>query len=240
MSTKNFKSLHLPDDTENLNGLLDAERDTLPSSSELTEAPTFDAEPAADVFYLTRLSSREPSDLVNVDAGRSRTPTIHNAFWIPGKVPSLNDLLAAKGGGSAPVLASLIMRHRPGKGKRSARRFDLYNDIKQDWKRRTIAAIGSPFVRVPSAYFAYLIVEETLKRDPSNIFAAAIKFIEDGLVEAGVIPNDGWAQVLGIRPHCIHRPGRDPGVYVIMSDRPLSEERLVWEYEDTFPIFVAP
>ncbi len=35
-----------------------------------------------------------------------------------------------------------------------------------------------------------------MKRDPSNIAAAAAKFIEDGLIKAGVIENDGWKQVL--------------------------------------------
>jgi hypothetical protein len=52
------------------------------------------------------------------------------------------------------------------------------------------------------------------------------------LVEAGVIPNDGWNNVLGIRVHWVHRKGREPGVYVVMSDGLLSEEQLVVEYED--------
>jgi hypothetical protein len=230
--TKKILALSRPDRSQDADRLVDAERDTLPFSPECVETPPLDTESLTDGFNLARLRPRESSDVPRVDAGRGAV--IHNAFWVAGKVPSLNDLLAAKGGGSAPVLSSLIMRHRPAKGKQRGARFDLYNDIKQDWKRRTVAAVGSPFVRVQSCYFGYVIVEETLKRDPSNICSAAIKFIEDGLKAAGVIPNDGWSNVLGIRMVCIHRVGRPPGVYVVMSNIALSEERLVVEYEETF------
>lgn len=157
---------------------------------------------------------------------------IHNAFWVAGKVPSLNELLDSKS--RAPTaMRSIIMRRKPVKGK-GGERWCEYNEIKQSWKARTVRALGTPFVRVESAYFAYLVVEETMKRDPSNICSAAIKFIEDGLVEAGVIPNDGWKQVKGIRMHCHHRPDRDPGVYVVLSDEPIDERQLVAEYEDHF------
>ena len=156
---------------------------------------------------------------------------IHNAFFVPGKVPSLNELLDARGR-TAPRVASIIMKHLPKKSKAPGIRYDAYNDIKQDWKIRTIGAIGAPFVRVKSAYFGYLVVEETERRDPSNICASAIKFIEDGIVEAGVMKNDGWKQVLGIRVHWICRPKHRPGIYVIMSDEPLTEAQLESEYED--------
>lgn len=234
MASKKSLALPRPDCSEDAEGLSRAERDTLPSTPEITERPSFDAELSADVFHLTRRRSRIPSDVLGIDAGRS--PVIHNAFWIAGKVPSLNDLLDAKSK-NQPRLMSLIMRQKPQKGKNGGARYSVYNDIKQDWKRRTIRAIGSPFVRVDSCFFGYVIVEETLKRDPSNISSSAIKFIEDGLVEAGVIANDGWSQVLGIRTAPIHRPGRDPGVFVVMSNVPLAEERLVFEYEQTLPVF---
>jgi hypothetical protein len=238
VATKEFATLLRSDSPDDSHRLLDGERDTLPSSTELPKAPPFDAELPADAFDLTRRRPAVAGDVSRVDAGRS--PVIHNAFWVAGKVPSLNDLLSAKSGGSAPILSSLIMRYRPGKGKQRGARFNLYNDIKQDWKRRTIKAIGTPFVRVAACYFGYVVVEETLKRDPSNICSAAIKFIEDGLVEAGVIPNDSWGNVLGIRMVCVHRKGRDPGVYVVMSDTPLPEACLVGHYEESLPLFLEP
>lgn len=237
MPTKKLIALRRPDHSQDAHGLLDAERDTLASATHLPEAPPLDAEPAADLFHLTRARSRVPSDGLGVDPGRPRTAVFHNAFWIPGKVPSLNELLDAKSK-KQPILRSIIMRQKPQKGKQRGARFDVYNEIKQDWKQRTIRALGEPFVRVQSAYFGYLIVEETLKRDPSNICSAAVKFIEDGLVAAGAIPNDGWNEVLGIGVHWIHRKGRDPGVYVTMTDRELSKRRLVVEYEDHFLTFI--
>ncbi len=233
MATKKSLALRLSEHRQDAHRLLDSERGTLTSSPERSETPSNDAEPVGDAVHSVLSRSSIHSDVISVDAGRSAAPVIHNAFWIAGKVPSLNDLLAAKGGGSAPILTSLIMRHRPGKRKQSGARFDLYNDIKQDWKRRTVSAIGSPFIRVDRAHFGYVIVEETLKRDPSNICSAAIKFIEDGLVEAGVIPNDGWDQVQSIRVTWIHRKARAPGVYVVMSDAPMNEPQLVCEYEDS-------
>jgi hypothetical protein len=230
--TKKSLALSRSDGPDDADCLLDAERDTLPSPSEHSQAPSLDAELPADFFHLTRVRSKVPGEVPSVDSGWCAEPVIHNAFFVQGKVPSLNDLLEARGA-MAPVLRSIIMRRKPGNAKSRGHRFDLYNDIKQDWKQRTIRALSNPFVRVQRAYFGYLVVEETLKRDPSNICSAAVKFIEDGLVEAGVIPNDGWNNVLGIRVHWVHRKGREPGVYVVMSDGLLSEEQLVIEYEDS-------
>ena len=208
--------------------LVDGEWDELPFATEGAEAVSLDAEPDSEPFDLRSRRPYVPGYVPSVDAGR--VPVIHNAFWVPGTVPSLNELLDAKSR-TQPLLRSIIMRQKPKKGQRGAR-FDVYNELKQDWKHRTIAAIGTPFVRCASAYFGYLIVESSHRRDPSNICSAAVKFIEDGLVEAGVIPNDGWAQVLGIRVHWVFRIGTPPGVYVVMSDKRLSEEDLVIEYED--------
>lgn len=235
MSTKKLLALGSSDEPDDTDGLLDAQRDTFPASTHRHEVPPLDSELSTDAFHLVRSRTHVPSKLVDVDPGWSGSPVIHNAFFVPGKVPSLNDLLEARGA-RAPTLGSIILRRRPGKAKSRGARFDLYNDIKQDWKQRTIRALSAPFVRVQRAYFGYLVVEETLKRDPSNICSAAVKFIEDGLVEAGVIPNDGWDNVLGIRVNWVHRKGREPGVYVVMSDRLISEARLVIEYEEhSFP-----
>lgn len=216
------------DGADDAHGLVDGERHTWPFPPERSERVSLDVELPADVFHLTRRRSAVAGDVLGVDTRRN--VVIHNAFWVSGKVPSLNELLDSKS--RAPVsMRSIIMRRKPVKGQG---RWCEYNEIKQNWKARTVRALGTPFVRVERCYFTYLVVEESMKRDPSNICSAAIKFIEDGLVEAGVIPNDGWKNVLGIRMHAIHRKDREPGVYVIMSDERIDEERAEREYEEAF------
>lgn len=231
MLSKKTQPLPSADHADDSSRLVNGERDTLPFSAEHTQAPSLDAQLTADVFHLARRSTQVSSKVCSVDAGRPALPVIHNAFFVPGKVPSLNELIDARGR-TAPRVASIIMRSLPKKSKAPGVRFDAYNQIKQEWKQRTIDAIGAPFVRVKACHFGYLVVEENLKRDPSNICASAIKFIEDGIVEAGVMPNDGWNNVLGIRVHWVHRKGHRPGIYVVMSDVRLTEEQLESEYED--------
>lgn len=231
MLTKKTQPLPSADSCNYPSRIIDRQRDTLPFSAEQLQAPSLDAQLTGDFFHVARARTEVPSELGRVDADRLRVPVIHNAFFVPGKVPSLNELLDAKGG-TADKKRLLILRHLPTKGKRTPQWVHAYNDIKQSWKRRTIAAIGSPFVRVKAAYFGYVVVEQAKMRDPSNICSSAIKFIEDGIVEAGVMNDDGWAQVLGIRVHWIHRAQREPGIYVVMSDVRLDEEQLEREYED--------
>lgn len=45
-------------------------------------------------------------------------------------------------------------------------------------------------------YLKYKWVEPNTKRDLDNV-AFAKKFIQDSLVKQGVIPNDGWKNILG-------------------------------------------
>lgn len=228
MLTKKTLPLPSSDHRDNPSGIVERERDTLPFPSEQFEAPSLDAQLMGDFFHVARACPEVPSQHVGVDA---RIPVIHNAFFVPGKVPSLNELLDAKGGTNQKKQL-LILRHLPKKGKHVPEWVHAYNNIKQSWKKRTIAAIGAPFVRVKACYFGYVVVEETERRDPSNICSSAIKFIEDGIVEAGVMSDDGWGQVLGIRVHWICRPKHNPGIYVVMSDVRLSEDELEMEYED--------
>lgn len=98
-------------------------------------------------------------------------------------------------------------------------RYNKYNTIKADWKEKVVAVVKhTGFIQVEACYFSYLVVEKTRKRDPSNIASAATKFIEDGLIEAGVMPNDGWDNVLGINCYWeLDRPG-EAGVFVLMTD----------------------
>lgn len=231
MLTKKTQPLPSADHRDNPSGIIDRQRDTLPFSAEQFQAPSLDAQLMGDFFHVARACPEVLREHGGVDAREPRLPVIHNAFFVPGKVPSLNELLDAKGG-TKDKRKLLILRHLPKKGKRVPEWVHAYNDIKQSWKRRTIDAIGTPFVRVKACYFGYVVVEQEKRRDPSNICSSAIKFIEDGIVEAGVMRDDGWEQVLGIRVHWIQREKREPGIYVVMSDIRLAEEQLEMEYED--------
>lgn len=154
---------------------------------------------------------------------------IFNEFFITGKIPSLNELNEFRAIQS-PATTSLIMR-RVKHGGNPFGRFNKYNKVKQDWSKKTIKTVESQgFEAIHHAYFHYLIIEKTKKRDPSNICAAGIKFIEDGLVKAGVIPNDGWENVLGIRIHWHKDKKCEAGIYVMMSDIRVDEEKLIFHF----------
>jgi len=140
---------------------------------------------------------------------------IYNQFWFPGKVPSMNELIDFKSTCS-PMKKTWLVR----KGdKPGTNRYNKYNSVKQDWKAKVVKVVKEVgHTTVTACYFAYMVVEKTRKRDPSNIAASSVKFIEDGLTEAGVIPNDGWDNVLGINTYWrLERKG-EAGVFVVMSD----------------------
>jgi hypothetical protein len=106
-------------------------------------------------------------------------------LWIPGRIPGLNDILRAK-------------RRLFGKGKNKA---DGYSQLKAAWGQRIkLYALAQRIKPIDRAAFSYLFVEQDRRRDPSNLLTS-IKLAEDGLQEAGLLPNDGWSNVLGIELH---------------------------------------
>lgn len=99
-------------------------------------------------------------------------------LFIPGPLPSLNDLIdAAKGKGGTGV---------------------GYSTLKHRWteavfwraKAARLPALERIFVR-------FTWVEKDRSRNPDNIAAGGRKPSLDGLVQAKVIKNDGWKQVAG-------------------------------------------
>lgn len=153
---------------------------------------------------------------------------IYNVFWFPWKVPSLNELNEFRAI-QAPARSSIIMRRSP-KKKKGNYQFNLYNKVKQEWSKKVSKLVTEKgFNKVESCYFNYLVVEKTKKRDPSNVCASAIKFIEDGLQIAGVIPNDGWDNVLGIRTYWI-KDKESPGIFCLMSDEPSEQNEICTEW----------
>ena len=120
----------------------------------------------------------------------------------------------------------------PAKQKKSSYTYNLYNEIKQDWSTKVRqTAVKQGFKKVEACHFNYLVIEHNKKRDPSNVFASATKFIEDGLQAAGVIENDGWDQVLGIRSY-VHLDRESTGaVMLVMSNEPLCYNAMLSYYQ---------
>lgn len=88
-----------------------------------------------------------------------------------------------------------------------------YAKMKASWGR-TVAlyarAQGFERIEAPS-HFEWEFVENSRRRDPSNIAAGAIKIVEDALQEAGLLKNDNWEWVLSFA--CVFKVDKKaPGV----------------------------
>jgi hypothetical protein len=159
--------------------------------------------------------------------------TIFNMFFIEGKIPSFNELVFARAIQSPQKLSWLLAKPTKGKKKKTGYAFNEYNKIKQDWTQKVSAAVKAQgFIPVKACYFHYLIIENTVKRDPSNIVSAAIKFCEDALMKCKVIENDGWKNVLGIRPYWILDRESTAGIFLVMASEPLCQNSIESYYNE--------
>lgn len=106
-------------------------------------------------------------------------------FFIPGPLPGLNEML------------DWAKRQGVQLGKRG-RRWNLYAENKRMWEDVIILEIKQAKIKpgTGSVTINYLWRELNKRRDPSNI-AAGRKFVEDALVRAGILPNDGWKEIAG-------------------------------------------
>lgn len=103
-------------------------------------------------------------------------------LWVPGPLPGLNEIIAAK-------------------GENWGRGYSKWNEMKRLWNGRVaVMARNQKIQAIESAVFHYTFVEPNRRRDPSNVMGGAIKIIEDGLQHAGLLAGDGWKNVLGIVP----------------------------------------
>jgi hypothetical protein len=149
---------------------------------------------------------------------------IYNIFWIPGKIPSFNELVDWKSIGKKPTSGIILMRGK----KKGSYQFNRYNEVKQNWKAKTCSeVIDQGFQVVNKCHFNYLFVEKNRRRDPSNFCAAGIKFVEDGLVLAGCIANDGWDNVLGISQYWVHDKEHQQGIFVVMAACSITKTELM-------------
>lgn len=99
-------------------------------------------------------------------------------IWIPSRLPSLNDLLDAKG----------TVRGQ----------WNKYNQQKSVWfgQVKGLCLARNVGAQDPG-YGTFLFVEPNQKRDPDNIVAGGVKLLFDSFVGAGVLAGDGWRDNLG-------------------------------------------
>ncbi|MBU5440388.1 hypothetical protein KQI42_20555 [Tissierella sp. MSJ-40] len=98
---------------------------------------------------------------------------------IPGEMPGMNEIVAAA---------------KKGRGK-----YQPYNDMKRE-NTELVSWASKKIPKKKRIFLDITWIAKNKRRDPDNI-AAAVKFIWDGLVEAGVIPNDGWNENGGWANH---------------------------------------
>lgn len=113
-------------------------------------------------------------------------------LWVP-RQPSLNEWIAAAKSGR-------------GKGGGYSR---LKKRMTDDVEARAREAQLKP---VDRAFLEFSWIEPSVRRDPDNL--AIPKAILDGLVNAGILPDDSWKHVAGFRHEW--RVGSPVGVAVTL------------------------
>lgn len=106
-------------------------------------------------------------------------------FHVKGRLPGLNEMLAGA-------------RSRRGAGSK-------WSLMKRAAEQRIALCARAAKLKpvVGPAVFTYVFHEPNRRRDPSNLIAGGVKVLEDSLVELGILANDGWKHVAGIRSSCI-------------------------------------
>lgn len=95
-----------------------------------------------------------------------------NKIVIPGEMPGLNKIIKA-----------------------AKAHYHAYNKIKKE-NTEAVTWVANNLPKYSRVNLKITWYCKNRRRDPDNI-AAAVKFIFDGLVEAGVISNDGWKENAG-------------------------------------------
>lgn len=115
-------------------------------------------------------------------------------LWIPGKLPSLNQLIFTDVRSRIKVQKAWV---------------DPIALIAKAAKLKTISA---------KVFIHYTHVRVEFRGDPSNWAAGAAKVIEDGLVQAGILPDDSFKYVAGFDHVFILDKTTKPGVKIILED----------------------
>ena len=100
------------------------------------------------------------------------------SFFVGGKIPDLNTLIDA------------AKRRRGG--------WSGYAMLKDEWTRIVAYEIKKAKLKpMAKAFIEYEWRELNKRRDPDNITGGGHKLLNDGLVKAGILKNDGWTEIVG-------------------------------------------
>ncbi len=113
-------------------------------------------------------------------------------FTIPGTLPGLNEYTKAERGDK---LAAASMKKR-------SEKIVMY----------AAKTLGKWRAKQP-VYMIYHWYEPNRRRDMDNISSFGRKVIQDALVLAGVLENDGWAQIEGFKD-CFYVDRKNPRIVV--------------------------
>lgn len=119
---------------------------------------------------------------------------------IPGRLPGLNEYTRA-------------CRAHPMAGAKMKR--EAQDAVLWCARAARLRPHGGP-VRVRYQFFEAPARKGARLRDKSNIASFAVKVIEDALVEAGLIPDDGWDEVADYS--CEFARTADPRIVVTIED----------------------
>jgi hypothetical protein len=68
------------------------------------------------------------------------------------------------------------------------------------------------------AYLKFIWFEKDKRRNPDNVSGGGPKFVLDSLVRCGILKNDGWSEVLGIKHGFV--VGDEASVHIELTDKP--------------------
>lgn len=131
-------------------------------------------------------------------------------LYLPGPLPTLNDILRKKG--------------NMGRGK--GKRWNSYADLKRSWGEiigNLAKAQNFGGVPVPAA-FTFIHYEPHMNRDPDNFTGGVSKLVLDALQHAKLIDGDGWAHVKGLT-HYWTVDEEEPGIVLVVGQESLDRMR---------------
>jgi hypothetical protein len=147
------------------------------------------------------------------------TPRVQT-LRLPYSAPNLNDLIRATNDASSRrsvvrYQAKIQRRRKPMRVR------DDYTAMKAQWATRVQAHVREQRIEAfpNGAHIAFRIFEVDRRRDPDNVCAGTAKFVLDGLVKCGVLPNDGWGGVLSLQFEWSRNPNKG-SVEVTLSEEP--------------------